>query len=83
MPGACVSGAPAAEGALVGKVSHDPTGIGGSVTLLDDAGTHTPFGEDWTYTSQAVRETPALITELGLAGIEFVAVPDDVDFDTR
>lgn len=68
--------------ALVGKVSHDPTGTAASVTLLDDAGEHPPFGEDWAYTSQAVCETPVLIGELELAGIEFVAVPDHVDFET-
>lgn len=52
------------------------------MTLLDDAGEPPPFGEDWAYTSQAVCETPVLIGALELAGIEFVAVPDHVGFET-
>lgn len=67
---------------LAATLSHDPTGTAASVTLLDDAGEPPPFGEDWAYTSQAVCETPVLIGALELAGIEFVAVPDHVGFET-
>lgn len=67
--------------ALLGKVRHDPSLRERSLTLLDDAGEHEPFGWRWRKEIRRLDQEEALIAAAEEYGFRVLDPPTDVVTD--
>lgn len=68
--------------ALLGKVRHDPRLQERSLTLLDRAGEHEPYGWRWRREIDPLLEADALLSQARAYGFSIVDPPYDVAIDT-
>lgn len=64
--------------ALLGKVRHDPGLRERSLTLLDKAGEHAPYGWRWRTETQQLQDAGALLASVESYGYRVLAPPHDV-----
>ncbi|MDP9397090.1 MAG: RES family NAD+ phosphorylase [Actinomycetota bacterium] len=64
--------------ALRGRIRHDPTGRSVSVTLLDAAGGHQPFGWRWRRQISRLEDDVDLLVALRRYGTGIAGLPIDV-----
>jgi hypothetical protein len=67
--------------ALLGKVRHDPALRERSLTLLDRAGGHEPFGWRWLQRIEPLHEADALMSTTSSYGFRVLEPPHDVVTD--
>jgi hypothetical protein len=67
--------------ALLGKVRHDPGLRERSLTLLDKAGEHEPYGWRWRTDTRPLRDDGELLSRVEEYGYRILAPPHDVATD--
>lgn len=66
---------------LLGKVRHDPVLQERSLTLLDRAGGHEPFGWRWLRRIEPLHEVDGLMATVSSYGFRVLEPPHDVVTD--